>query len=153
METFLGVFIALLSRGAVHASPLAVVDSSLVDAVNGGLQLVVHRAAQDGVANVVAKVKGPNEQDVDARDSGDLIDLFGSQRSSNSPSQIQAHTFAKASLVSICAIVTKASFASIKYSTVLWLENLPIGKGEPKPRVPCGGNLADETSFRASSAV
>ena len=31
--------------------------------------------------------------------------------------------------------------------------NFSIGKGEPNPRIPCGGNLAEETSRAASAWV
>lgn len=62
-------------------------------------------------------------------------------------------TFCSASFVSICTMVTSASFASSRYSAVVCWLNFSIGNGDPKPRVPKGGNFADETRRRASSAV
>lgn len=75
MEAPLGILMALLASGAVHAGAFAVINSGPVDALNGGLQVVMHGAIEDGMADVVAKVEGADEQDINARDSGDLVDL------------------------------------------------------------------------------
>lgn len=63
------------------------------------------------------------------------------------------HTLSNASFVSICTMVNKASFACCKYSVWVCPPNLSIGKGDPKPLIPIGGNLADWTSFCASPTV
>ena len=63
------------------------------------------------------------------------------------------NTLSNASFVSICTMVNKASLACCKYSVWVCPPNLSIGNGDPKPLIPVGGNLADRTSFCASSTV
>ena len=62
-------------------------------------------------------------------------------------------TLSNASRVSIWTMVNRASFACCRYSVWVWPPNLSIGNGDPKPLIPPGGNLADWTSFFASSTV
>lgn len=63
-------------------------------------------------------------------------------------------TASRASLVSICTMVRSASLACCRYSVK---DGMGLKReramGEPKPRLPWGGNLALCTSWRASSAV
>lgn len=61
VEALLSIFVALFAGSAVHASTFAIVHSSFVDSVNGRFQVVVHGAIQDGMADVVAKIKGTDQ--------------------------------------------------------------------------------------------
>lgn len=75
MKTLLCVLVALSAIVAVDAGPLAVVDSGLVNTIKGSFQLLVHDATNDGVADIIGKIKRANEKNVNAWYCGDLIDL------------------------------------------------------------------------------
>lgn len=144
----------LVARGAVYPTTLPMVLCRLEDPRNSFFQLLVHHAVHDGMADVVSKIERADEEDIDARHFGDRIHLFRTPLAVYFDSgRTGQPTFCKPSFVSICTIVNKLSFACCKYSCVVCPLNFSIGNGEPKPRWPTGGNLADLTSLIASSAV
>lgn len=107
--------------------------------------------------NIVTQIEWPYEKNIDSWYFSNCINLEGGTISALSfasqgcdVGDEELHTFSKASLVSVCTIVTKFSSACCKYSAAVWMPNFSIGNGEPKPRWPAGGNLADWTSFLAS---
>lgn len=75
------VLIALLAGSAVDSRPLAVINRSLVDALNGSLEIIVHGAIENGMANVVTEVERSDEQNIDARDGSNFVNLRWSQTS------------------------------------------------------------------------
>jgi hypothetical protein len=154
VETLVGVLLCSRTTHAVDTGPLSVIDSSLADPLNRSLEVFME-CARDGTADIVSQIPGSDEQDVDAGDLGNFLNLYiNSIRSSSLlqplPDQL---TFSNASLVSICTIVSRASLAPWRYSTPETPPIEPMAKGLPKPLRPTGGNLADSTNLRASSAV
>ena len=108
------------------------------------------------MSNVVPEVERTDEEDVDARNFCNCINLLSVTSMKLLGDLLEngnALTFSKASFVSICTIVTSASFACCRYSVVVCPPNFSIGNGDPNPLDPLGGNFAESTSFFASSAV
>lgn len=79
MEALLRVLIALFAGGAVDSRPLAVINGGLVNTFNGSLEVLVHRAIENGMANVVTEVERSDEQNIDAWDGSNFINLEWSQ--------------------------------------------------------------------------
>lgn len=154
VETLVGVLLCSRTTDAVDTGPLSVIDSSLADPLNRSLEVFME-CARDGTADIVSQIPGSDEQDVDAGDLGNLLYLYIISIRSSSllqplPDQL---TFSNASFVSICTIVSRASLAPWRYSTPETPPIEPMANGLPKPLRPTGGNLADSTNLRASSAV
>lgn len=74
VEALFGVFPRSLSAHTVDSRLLAIVDGRLADALNGSRQVLVEFAL-DRPADVVPQVPGSDEEDIDSRDLGDLLDL------------------------------------------------------------------------------
>lgn len=75
MKAILCVLVALSAIVAIDAGPLAVVDSGLVNTIKDSCQLLVHDATNDGVADIIGKIKRANEENINSWYCGDLVDL------------------------------------------------------------------------------
>lgn len=107
------------------------------------------------MADIVSEIKGADEENINACYLSNCIDLVTQSVSFYTFLGVRTGqpTFCKPSFVSIWTMVNKLSLACCKYSCVVCPLNFSIGNGDPKPRWPTGGNLADVTNLTASSAV
>lgn len=74
VESLVCVFLCRLTASAIDPNAFAIVHRCLEDPVNGRVQVIVERT-QDRTADVVAQIPGTDEQDVNAGDPGDFLDL------------------------------------------------------------------------------
>lgn len=63
-----------LAAHAINPNLLPIRESRAADPLNGRLQVIVE-VAHNRPADVISQIPGPDEQDVDAGDLGDFVDL------------------------------------------------------------------------------
>ena len=112
METLICVMPGLISGDTIYTGAFVMFLGGSLDRGNSFVQLIVHLPVYYGVSDVVAQVERANKEAIDGR-LRNGIDLIG-----NNQHYITIvvrsdllNTFCRASLVSICTIVSKASLA------------------------------------------
>lgn len=75
MEALVCVFLRSFTGRAVDTDFLSVVCCGFADTLNGSEKVIVESCTDNWAADVVSKIPGANEEDVDALDLRNLFDL------------------------------------------------------------------------------